>query len=116
MASGTETRQRQITLKARFNDDEAALIKEQAARAGVSVASLIRYAVLGQPPLRASRRPTIERETAARILGNIGLLKAALQQAAADAENPRCAKEIEAACRDIADMRVALFEALEREP
>lgn len=43
--SGSENRQRQVTLKARFTDAEAALIREQADRAGVTVASLIRYAV-----------------------------------------------------------------------
>ena len=43
--SGSETRQRQVTLKARFNEQEAALVKSQADAAGVPVAGLIRYAV-----------------------------------------------------------------------
>lgn len=114
--SGSEKRQRQITLKARFDDREAALIKGQADRAGVSVAALIRFALLDQTPLRASRRPSVNHETAAQLLGNIGPLKSALVRAADGAESERLKAEITAACRDIADMRVALFQAMGREP
>ena len=114
--SGSEKRQREITLKARFNEAEAALVREQAERAGVSVAALIRFGVLNQTPLRASRRPVMERAEIARLIGNIGLLKSALMKAADGGPSERCRQEIEAACRDIADMRVALFEALERAP
>jgi hypothetical protein len=113
MASGTENRQRQITLKARFNEAEAALIKEQADRAGVSVAALIRFAVLDQTPLRASRRPSVNHETAAQLLAHIGLLKSALLRAAIGSPQEAA---ISAACRDIADMRTALFQAMGREP
>lgn len=114
--SGSENRQRRIILKARFDDSEAALIRERAERAGVSIAALIRFALLNQTPPRASRRPPLGREAAAQILGQIGPLKSALMQAASAAEDEQLAREIEAACRDIADMRVALFEALGREP
>lgn len=114
--SGSENRQRKIALKARFTDEEAALVREQAARAGVSVASLIRYAVLNQTPLRASRRPVMEREQVAQLIGHIGLLKSALIKATDGGPSARCRQEVEAACRDIADMRLALFEALERAP
>jgi Mobilization protein NikA len=114
--SGSEKRQRQVTLKARFTDAEAALIREQADRAGVSVASVIRYAVLDQTPLRASRTPSVSEEAAARLLGKIGQLATALR-GCADAGNPgKTDPRIEAAHRDIAEMRVALFQALGREP
>lgn len=115
-SSGSENRQREITLKARFNDREAALIKEQADRAGVSVAALIRYALLDQTPLRATRRPSVNHQSAAQLLGQIGPLKSALMQAADGADGKRLEAEIAAACRDIADMRVALFQAMGREP
>jgi hypothetical protein len=114
--AGSEKRQRQIMLKARFNDQEAALIKEQADRAGVSVASLIRYAVLDIPPPRATRSPTVDHEAAAQLLGRLGQCAAALQQAA-DAGNPKINSAlIDAVHRDLAEMRVALFQALGREP
>lgn len=114
--SGSENRQRQITLKARFSDQEAALIKEQADRAGVSVASLIRFAMLDLAPLRASRKPALNQETAAQVLGRLGHCAQALREAAGTDNRAVNASLIEAACRDLADMRAALFEALGRLP
>jgi len=114
--AGSENRQRQITLKARFNDQEAALVTEQADRAGVSVAALIRFAVLGQTPLRKSRAPTINHAQAAQLLGRLGQCAEALRRAAEADQSGKNADPIEAAHRDLAEMRVALFEALGREP
>jgi hypothetical protein len=114
--SGSENRQRQITLKARFTDMEAALIREQAERAGVSVASVIRFAVLDQKPLRASRQPTLNAEMAAQLLGKIGQLATALRACAEAGGSEQTDPRIEAAHRDLAEMRLALFEALGREP
>lgn len=113
--SGTETRQRQIVLKARFTDAEAALIRAQADRAGVSVAALIRFALLDQRPLRASRRPSLDHEIAARLLGKVGQLSSELR-AASDAEERIDPALIAAAHRDIADMRFELIKALGRAP
>lgn len=114
--SGSENRKRNITLKSRFNDAEAALIREQAGRAGVSVASLIRYAVLDQTPLRKSRAPTIDHEAVAQLLGKLGQCAAALREAAATDNQAVNSALIDAAHRDLADMRCALFEALGRQP
>ncbi len=111
--SGSEKRERAIQLKARFTDAEATLIREQAERAGVSVAAVIRYAVLDQKPIRASRSPTIEKETAARLLAGLGQCATALRKAADDSADPAV---IEAAQRDLAEMRSVLFEALGRQP
>ena len=68
---GSENRQRQIVLKARFTEEEAALIKAQADRAGVSVASLFRYAVLSQNPPPSSRTPPIDRVQAAQLIPSL---------------------------------------------
>lgn len=113
--SGSEKRQRQVTLKARFTAEEAALIKEQAERAGVSVGSLIRYAVLGVPPLRASRHPTMDDEIAAQLLGNLGVIASALR-GRNGAPAAKIDPQVEAACREISEMRVVWFEAFGREP
>jgi hypothetical protein len=111
--SGSDKRQRRIILKARFTEAEAALIAEQAERAGVSVAAVIRHAVLGQHPLRASRQPTVNHEAAARLLGRLGQIATALR----GQENGQTRDDrIEAAHRDLAEMRTTLFEVLEREP
>jgi len=114
--SGSETRQRPHSLKARFNEAEAALIRAQADRAGVSVAALIRYAVLDQKPLRASRTPAASHEDIGRLLGRLGAIATALREAGADDRSPAQKALFEAACRDLADMRAACFEALGREP
>ena len=113
--SGSETRQRQVVIRTRVTDAEAGLVQEMADRAGVSVAALIRFMLFDQKPLRASRTPPMDRKLAARLLGELGRVSSGLrnhggQTCSCDAEL------ISAAQRDIADMRVALFQALGREP
>lgn len=114
--SGSEKRRRPVTKKARFDEKEAALIDEQADRLGVSVAALIRYAILGVDLPRASRRPSVNTEAVSHLLGTIGPLKHALLKAAAKGTPGENDRAVEAACRDIAEMRNELFEALGREP
>lgn len=101
--------------KARLTDEEAALFDEQAQRAGVSDGELIRYAVFGTPPLRATRRPTMDDEIAARLLANLGLIASALR-GRNGAPGAKPDPQVEAACRDIAEMRAVWFEAFGREP
>ena len=96
-----------------MSEDEAALVRDQAGNAGVSVSSLIRYALLDQSPLRASRKPAVNHEMAARLLGKLGQLAAALREAENVGSNDAL---IEAAHRDLSEMRVVLFQALGREP
>lgn len=114
--SGSENRQRQVALKARFSADEAALVREQAARAGVSVSALIRKALLDLKPLRKQRAPTLDHVAVAQIVGRLGALKSALERAAStDAESASPAL-IDAVHRDLAELRALLFEALGRTP
>lgn len=114
--SGSENRQRQITLKARFTEAEAALVKGQAGRAGVSVAALIRYALLDQTPLRAARTPQADTQEIARLIGSLGTVATALRQAA-EAGNPAVGEAlIDAALRDLSEMRALCLQALGREP
>ena len=66
--SGTDKRQRQETLSARFNDEEAQAVRLKADRAGISVASLIRASVLDLPlpDARAPKRPSADMQAVAR--------------------------------------------------
>src|SRR6056297_229799 len=114
--SGSETRQRQITLKARFSEQEAALVKSQADAAGVPVAGLIRYAVLGQAPLRSTRTPPMDRELAARMIAALGPIACALRQAHASGDLELLSETIIAAQRDLSEMRTVLLSSLGREP
>ncbi len=110
--SGSEKRRRQHVIKFRVTDEEFALIREQAQRARVSVAAAARYAVLDQKPLRASRTPGIDAAMAAQLVARLGTCATALRQAA-EAGNPAIhASLVDAAHRDLGEMRNALFEAL----
>lgn len=113
--SGSENRKRQHIFKARLNDQEAALVREQADRAGVSIAALIRYALLDQTPPRASRQPPENRKEISRLIGTLGALTQALKDAADAAEQAQLSDQIEATHRDISDMCFACFEALGRD-
>jgi uncharacterized protein (DUF1778 family) len=54
---GSEQRQRQVSLTARVNPDEERQIRQAAAERGISVASLIRSAVLAAADQRANVSP-----------------------------------------------------------
>ncbi len=114
-ASGSENRKRQHILKARFTDQEAALVREQADRSGVSVAALIRYALLDQTPPRASRQPPANRKEISRLIGTLGELTQALRDASDASDQSAISDQIEAAHRDISDMCFACFQALGRD-
>ena len=56
---GSEKRQRTRQICVRLTPEEAELVRAIADRAGLSLAGLIRYALLDQKPPRAERRPSI---------------------------------------------------------
>ncbi|MGE3622795.1 MAG: hypothetical protein AB7H77_02820 [Bdellovibrionales bacterium] len=111
--SGSENRHRRHVIQTRLSDEEAALVRARAERAGISLSALTRHALLGTPPLRASRRPSIDRQEVCRMIAELGAVAQALRDAAA-ARDDVPAAIIEAAHRDIADMCHACFQALER--
>ena len=114
--SGSETRKRSSVLQARFTAAEAAQVRAQADRAGTTVGSLIRSAVLSAEPLRATRRPTVNHKAVARVLGELGRVAEAFRQAAGAADQRKCHDLIDAATRDLSELRMVCFEALGREP
>ena len=114
--SGSNTRQRQLTLSARFNVAEAEAIRQMADRTGTSVASVIRSATLNVPVPRQSRRPTVNHQAAARILGELGRIADTLRAAAASGRIDPNEPHVAAAFRDLAEMRTVCFLAMGREP
>lgn len=115
--NGSEKRQRPKILAARFNELEAAAIRSMADAAGVPVSALIRQRLLGSAGYpRASRRPTINHEMAARLLGELGrtqdILRAGIERGDIGASDPLTV----AAMRDLADMRALCLEAMGRAP
>ena len=86
-------------------------------RAGVSVASLMRSALLDISPPRATRRPTINHIVAARLFGELATLADAYIQAAdAAPDQGKYDALLSAASRDLAEMRHVWFQAMGREP
>ena len=116
MARGSETRQRQTTLSARFNEQEAEAIRKMADRAGMPVASFIRAASLNRPLPQAARRPTVSHEMAARLLGELGRVAETLRTIAAAGQLDLADPKLAAALRDLADMRAVCFQAMGRQP
>jgi len=114
--SGSETRKRSSVLQARFTAAEAAGIRAQADRAGTTVGSLIRSAVLSAEPPRATRRPTVNHQAVARVLGELGRVAEAFRQAASAADQRKYHALIDATTRDLSELRTLCFEALGREP
>lgn len=114
--SGSETRQKASVLQARFTAEEAAAIKERADRAGTTVGSLIRSSVLAAEPIRATRRPTVNHAQVARLLGELGRVAEGFRAAATTSDARHAQALIEAAARDLSELRTLCFEALGREP
>ncbi|MDK3075489.1 hypothetical protein QO034_20650 [Sedimentitalea sp. JM2-8] len=114
--SGSEKRQRQSIIKARVTEQQFELFKAQAEAAGLSMSALILYALLDQAPLRASRTPPLDRETAARILAVLGPIACSMRQASDSGDLEKLAETIIAAQRDIAEMRTLIMSAFGRTP
>ena len=91
-------------------------MKAQADAAGVPVAGLIRYALLDQTPIRATRTPPLDRQSAARILAVLGPLAFYLKEAHTQGNHEHLNELIIAAQRDLVEMRTVLLSSLGREP
>ncbi|KUO69411.1 MAG: hypothetical protein APF80_08325 [Alphaproteobacteria bacterium BRH_c36] len=114
--SGSETRQRTAVLQARFTEAEAGAIRASAERAGMSIGTYIRSALLETEPPRATRRPTVNHKAVSRLLGELGRVAEAFRQAAEAADQRQSHALIDAASRDLSELRTVCFEALGREP
>lgn len=111
--AGSENRRRQARITARFTEAEAQAIKSMADRAGVSVASYLRCRALDQPTSRATRRPTLNHQLSAQILAQLIITnKRICDSAGTGKDRP----ELDAAYRDLSEMRGLLFEAMGRSP
>lgn len=115
--SGSNNRQRQVRLTARFNELEHAAIRAMADAAGVSVSTLVRQRLLsGTAFPRAARRPTVSHELAARLLGELGRTQELLRTGITRGDLTPSDPLVAAAMRNLAEMRAACLEALGRTP
>ncbi len=70
--SGTENRKRSTPVTSRYDDSELKELDEAASRAGLTRAGYQRTQSLSVSKTRSTRRPPIEKEQLARLLGQIG--------------------------------------------
>jgi hypothetical protein len=78
--SGSETRKRNKLLPIRLSDDERTEIEELSRKAGLTVGSYARQQMLQAKPPRSVRRPSLEREMTAQLLGQVGRVSGNLHQ------------------------------------
>ena len=98
--------------------EDRELIAESANQAGLSVGAFLRSLALGSPGPRAVRRPFVDRVALARMLGEVGKLGSNINQIARVANSsrqPPRGPELPLMQADIAAMRTALMQALDRE-
>jgi Bacterial mobilisation protein (MobC) len=81
--SGSETRKKSTPVTTRYDELELAELDDAASKAGLTRASYQRVQTLAtQPKTRSTRRPPIERELLAKLLGQIGKVGSNLNQIA----------------------------------
>jgi len=101
----------------RCSDTEYAAIIESAKRAGLSIGAYLRAAALGDSGPRSVRRPPLEHQALAWVVGQVGKIGSNVNQIAKSFNGSGLLPgfpEILAMKRDIAEMRGALLKALGR--
>ena len=117
---GSETRQRQASIKVRCLPDEFAAISAKAEAAGMSPAAYMRAAALGTAGPRAQRRLPVAAHLLRQVLGHLGRVGNNLNQIARRLNEGVAAHtqlpELAEALADFARMRDALYTALGKAP
>jgi mobilization protein NikA len=114
--SGSGASKRGPSVRVRVSIEEQAIIRDGAERAGLSVSGYIRNAVLDAPTTRAIRQPRVNRKLAAQLLGQLGIVRQAFEDAALELDITEGQKQYDATCRDFAELRTLWFEVFGREP
>lgn len=116
--SGSEKRIRTHVRALRLSDDELHKLNIRAAEAGLPIGTYLRVVALGSAGPRARRRPIIEREHLARLLGQLGKVGSNLNQlaAASNAGDLVYKTSLARSLADLAAMRGAVLEVLGRAP
>lgn len=116
--SGSEKRQRQRSLNIRMTDAELAEIEAKANDLELAPSSYARMILLDSPPPRARRKPSVEVESVAKVLAQLGKIGSNINQIAhaLNANVPVHPAAIEFTLKEVNAMRDACLEALNRKP
>ena len=114
--SGSEKRQRNQILTMRFNQEEAAAIRQIAHARGQSVSAVLRTTLL-----HSRAHPSrIDQQAVARLLGQLGKIGSNINQIAyhlnAGRPGDRIESGLEEALRDLGELRIVCLQALGKEP
>jgi len=110
-----EAKEKFIAVRVTERDRER--IERQAQEAGLKIGGYLRALALGSAGPRAAKRPRVEREELARVLGEIGKLGSNVNQLAKWSNRERGAASLDELARiraDVAMMRDAVMKALDR--
>jgi hypothetical protein len=113
--SGSQKRKKLHMVTTAYDAAEFAELDEAASRAGLTRASYQRVQSLAKPKTRSTRRAPIEKETLAKVLGQLGKIGSNLNQLAKAAHLDRAERaEIGAAVAEVRGMLPVILEALGR--
>ncbi len=106
----------ELDMQAPCSDDELLELTTRAQAAGLPIGTYLRVTALGSAGPRARRRPIIERELLARVLGHLGKIGSNLNQLASstNAVGVLDRSKLDRGLADVAEMRLAILEALGR--
>lgn len=114
--SGSEKRLRTRLLIIRVTAEEKQAIDAIRERTGLSVAALVRNALLKTPPPRASRRPSVDVKAVARLLGQLGKIGGNINQLAKQVNMGNFSAQVQEGIRyqlrDLAELRLPILQAL----
>ena len=115
--SGSEKRQRTKLAMIRLTPAELAEAEEAASRAGLTLSSYGRAQMLSALPPRSVRRPPVEKELLAKVLGQLGKAGSNLNQVARAANLGKDEfEEVQAAIAEVRLAAHAVMQALGRRP
>jgi hypothetical protein len=116
--SGSEKRKRGPIVLFRVSEEERAKIQALAERAGLTVGSYVRSRALAKPTTRAVRRPPVETQQLAQLLGMLGAVGGAVQKitgehGAAGGVDPA---EAQAALESFREAAAAILQTMGKRP
>ncbi len=115
--SGSGKRKKTIPVTSRYDEAEFRQLDDAASQAGISRASYQRTQSLAKPNTRSVRRPPIEKELLARVLGQLGKVGGNLNQVARAVNTTGAeAEEISAVIAEVRAAAREVMQALGRAP
>ena len=115
MMEKTDKTKRASPISIRIPTDELAEFRRRVEASGLPVNAYVIRAILNAPIPRGTRRPVVEKQMLAQLLGRSAAIRDALDNASR-ITGAGAADAIKAACEELTVIRAALMKMMEREP